>query len=176
MATRKIDILTLPLLSSDWRCSVCTLGVPYVEPAPRKEKWRSECRSCVSKKARDYQKRFPERSKKTLDKHRIPKRAFIKWLSEQPCWDCGQTYPHYCMDFDHREQSDKAFLVSYGLNYRWDKLIEEVLKCDMVCSNCHRIRTFQKGQNLYKNRHKNAKRSITAGGYRGNNHNVVFCP
>jgi hypothetical protein len=30
------------------------------------------------------------------------------------------------------------------LGWSWDKIMAEVLKCDVVCANCHRIRTHRK--------------------------------
>jgi L-lysine 2,3-aminomutase len=56
--------------------------------------------------------------------------------------DCGVSYPYYVMDFDHRDPAKKkdgvATLVKKG-NVK--RLLEEIDKCDVVCSNCHRERT-----------------------------------
>ena len=32
--------------------------------------------------------------------------------SSTPCYDCGVKYPHYVMDFDHRDSSKKRFAIS----------------------------------------------------------------
>jgi hypothetical protein len=45
------------------------------------------------------------------------------------------------MDFDHRNITDKMFTVSQRLVCSLERLIAEVDKCDLVCANCHRIRT-----------------------------------
>lgn len=60
-----------------------------------------------------------------------------------PCMDCGIKYPPYVMDFDHH--SDKSFELA-GASSRFlsiKKVIMEIKKCDVVCANCHRIRTFK---------------------------------
>lgn len=63
-------------------------------------------------------------------------------LKRAPCQDCGATYPPECMDFDHRPGTEKLFAVSAGAKrFRWSVIEAEVRKCDVVCSNCHRIRT-----------------------------------
>lgn len=59
--------------------------------------------------------------------------------------DCGISYPYYVMDFDHRNGEEKlegvAALVNSG---RRKAVFEEIEKCDLVCSNCHRERTHQR--------------------------------
>lgn len=59
--------------------------------------------------------------------------------------DCGESYPYYVMDFDHREGEHKVQIVSILANRGTLKQVrEEIAKCDVVCSNCHRIRTFKR--------------------------------
>jgi lysyl-tRNA synthetase class I len=61
--------------------------------------------------------------------------------SKTPCMDCKESYPYYVMDFDHvrgRKQANVMELVSTLSKKRID---EEISKCEIVCSNCHRIRT-----------------------------------
>lgn len=59
---------------------------------------------------------------------------------ENPCTDCKKFYPYYVMDFDHLEDKDQniSFLAATG---RIGALKKEILKCEVVCANCHRIRT-----------------------------------
>lgn len=65
--------------------------------------------------------------------------------STTPCADCGKTYPYYIMDFDHIGD-DKSFDVSRHTKHtRSIEIIkQEIAKCEVVCSNCHRARTFQR--------------------------------
>ena len=66
-----------------------------------------------------------------------------KLKAETPCADCKQTYPYYVMDFDHlpkyKKVADITLLVKAGSS---KKLMEEIKKCEIICSNCHRIRTY----------------------------------
>ena len=70
-------------------------------------------------------------------------RAYVdKLKSETPCTDCGNKYPPYVMDFDHLPQFDKVDHIAVLANGgSWKKLLDEIKKCELVCSNCHRIRT-----------------------------------
>jgi len=69
------------------------------------------------------------------------KRAFIGWLKDQPCADCSGRFPSCCMDFDHREPNRKHFVISKVTSLA--RLQDEVMGCDVVCANCHRIRTLR---------------------------------
>ncbi len=60
-----------------------------------------------------------------------------------PCKDCGLLFPPFCMDFDH-VRGAKLYHISGGVARGWsiEKLQAEIDKCDLVCANCHRIRSF----------------------------------
>lgn len=68
-------------------------------------------------------------------------RAIIRSLKDFPCVDCGIKYPYYVMDFDHKRGIKLAHLSSLAAN-SIEKILEEIAKCDLVCANCHRIRTY----------------------------------
>jgi hypothetical protein len=70
---------------------------------------------------------------------------FLRDLRCVPCADCGRSFPPYIMDFDHRDPSTKSFclLADKVLLKNRDVLLAEVAKCDVVCANCHAIRTSQ---------------------------------
>lgn len=62
--------------------------------------------------------------------------------------DCG-LHPEYSqvLEFDHRPDEDKKFNISDGMVVgTMEDLISEIAKCDIVCANCHRIRTVIKSQ------------------------------
>ena len=71
--------------------------------------------------------------------------ALLAKVKDQPCKDCGRKYPSCAMDFDHREGTIKRFCISEcAANFSIESLKREVLKCDVVCANCHRIRTWNR--------------------------------
>jgi hypothetical protein len=68
---------------------------------------------------------------------------FLRKLREVPCADCGGRFTPHQMDFDHRDPSEKKFWLCSGraaLKSR-EQLLTEAAKCDIVCANCHRVRT-----------------------------------
>jgi hypothetical protein len=69
----------------------------------------------------------------------------IKRTKDVPCQDCGVKYPSYVMDFDHIH--DKIKMINdFVRNAACNQLVEELKKCEVVCANCHRQRTYDRNQ------------------------------
>lgn len=49
------------------------------------------------------------------------------------------------MDFDHRPGEEKLFTIASASEQPRAVLMAEIAKCDIICSNCHRIRTAERG-------------------------------
>lgn len=72
-----------------------------------------------------------------------------KIKSDTPCLDCNKFYHYSIMDFDHRNGDTKINNVSaMARNYKLKTIIEEIEKCDVVCANCHRLRTYNRRKAL----------------------------
>lgn len=73
-------------------------------------------------------------------------RAFIQESKTSVvCMDCGNAYPYFIMEFDHRPDEIKLYTIS-NLNTipTMEVLLDEIAKCDIVCSNCHKFRTWER--------------------------------
>jgi len=85
---------------------------------------------------------------KTSNRRKSQRTVILKYIQEykqsRPCADCKEDYPYYMKDFDHL--GGKLFTLSKYKNYTTDLNIikEEISKCDVVCANCHRIRTYSR--------------------------------
>ena len=53
-----------------------------------------------------------QRQRAREKKASLARRALVYALKAAPCLDCGRTYPHYVMDFDHRPGELKTLSVS----------------------------------------------------------------
>jgi hypothetical protein len=62
---------------------------------------------------------------------------------ERGCADCGYRAHAEALDLDHVDSAHKVDDVSRLVSKRvaWSSLIAEIAKCDVVCANCHRVRT-----------------------------------
>lgn len=69
--------------------------------------------------------------------------ATIRAAKAKPCADCEIEYPFYVMDLDH-VRGKKLVAVGHIGPCSIEKLLAEIAKCDVVCSNCHRERTFRR--------------------------------
>lgn len=65
----------------------------------------------------------------------------INELKSKPCTDCGHAFPPECMDFDHVKGKKIIKISTHRMYHRWETLLKEIAKCELVCANCHRIRT-----------------------------------
>lgn len=80
-----------------------------------------------------------------LKKRRRAVADFITRYKNQPCQDCGGSFDPICMDFDHRPGELKLFNLAHAQQktISMEKILAEIAKCDVVCSNCHRLRTHR---------------------------------
>lgn len=145
-------------------CTSCKAPKPLSEfnkQARSPDGFNTQCKKCIS----DYRKdKYNERkaqglepttaqwqrdNKDKLNAIRAEKRREIRDYIRLgkvgiPCTDCGGTFPPTCMDWDHLDASAKEFNISGDSTrelYSYDKIDAEIKKCELVCSNCHRIRT-----------------------------------
>jgi len=64
------------------------------------------------------------------------------------CVDCGEKYPHFMLDFDHLPGYEKVNSPTYlARTYSLKRAMEEIEKCEIVCANCHKIRTWNRNIN-----------------------------
>jgi hypothetical protein len=68
----------------------------------------------------------------------------LEYFKTHPCTDCGDVDP-VVLEFDHLR--DKLMNVSWLVRgWRWDAVEAEIAKCEVVCANCHRRRTYTRQQ------------------------------
>jgi hypothetical protein len=75
------------------------------------------------------------------DSRKRLKQYVLDYLKTHPCVDCGQTNP-LVLDFDHRDPAEKDDSIARIVSDTGalPRLLAEIEKCDVRCSNCHRIR------------------------------------
>ncbi|MEK6208432.1 MAG: hypothetical protein AABM32_12420 [Chloroflexota bacterium] len=102
---------------------------------------------------------YAEHRDEEIERVRVRQTAtleFLRDLRRRPCEDCGRSFPPWVMDFDHRDPKTKSFALAAGhaLLKARDVLIAEIAKCDVVCANCHAIRTFNwiKAEDVFASR------------------------
>lgn len=118
------------------------------------------CKECAKQKFRKYYRENTEKHRKAVkkwtsnnkEKHsKITKAAkektlnFIRDLKEAtPCSDCGKRHPYYVMQFDHVRGDKVGNINIMSRKTSLDVIKEEIDKCELVCANCHSVRTHQR--------------------------------
>lgn len=66
----------------------------------------------------------------------------LKYLSNEQCAVCGEADIR-TLEFDHIDPSKKSFSISQAvkLGYSWESVLDEILKCRILCANCHKKHT-----------------------------------
>lgn len=122
-----------------------------------------KCRSCASayyilnkQRLLESHKRYRLQNIETV-RSRISRYQKVKkkehrnmvWqIKSRPCRDCGLSFHPVCMDFDHTSDNKIANVSMMVSNKEsTQNILDEISKCDIVCSNCHRLRTFNRSLN-----------------------------
>lgn len=98
----------------------------------------------TTEQRKKYKSRMSLEERRTYnrERHRQRKLALIKMMGGE-CEKCGMNLLEYpmCADFDHLNPQDKVAEVGSLTAGKIDKLLEEWEKCQLLCANCHRIKT-----------------------------------
>lgn len=116
-----------------------------------KGKRQSSCRQCTKEQVDGTRKNADGSIKRKYSypaKVKERKQANMQWFKQRKqslaCKVCGFNHPAV-LDFDHRDPTQKFMevgtMVSEG--YSIDMIEAEIAKCDVLCSNCHRIRHYE---------------------------------
>lgn len=102
------------------------------------QKFKPSCSSCENKQRRNTLINYMQEVLKELN-------------IEYKCLDCSITGPYGLLDFHHRDPSTKLFNIgqesvsTYSYSVFRSKIVEEILKCDILCPTCHRRRHILRG-------------------------------
>lgn len=120
------------------------------------------CKTCVSNRwlvwkminkelsntwHKKWRKEHPDKVRAAFKRCYLKKKAermtFLNRFKNKPCADCQGWFEPCQMDFDHRNPKLKVNSIS---KMGWDSrsltaIKTEIQKCDLVCANCHRLRT-----------------------------------
>jgi hypothetical protein len=115
------------------------------------EKGFRTCHRCKTEKpiTEFYKTRRPENGKmrwvcckKCNQEAVLRRRKQLKVLAVEymgnKCWGCGYDACSQALEFHHIDPSEKEFGIGTGDTKSWARIKEELAKCVMVCSNCHR--------------------------------------
>lgn len=107
-------------------CRVCKVEKPLLDFYRTYEHVRLICKKCENKKS--------------VSENRLRKEKAVKMMGGK-CLKCGYNKCIDALDFDHLR--DKKFNLSNMIRTNsWEAVLEELKKCQLLCANCHREKSF----------------------------------
>jgi hypothetical protein len=101
---------------------------------------QSRCKSCYN----EYNRGYYQSGERTKQLERVKNNnkqlrvQFQEWKKQQSCSCCGEDATE-CLDLHHLDPTQKegtlARINDFG---SWNRILEEIAKCIVVCANCHR--------------------------------------
>lgn len=111
-------------------------------------RYRSECKECSKRTMIPRHRRHYLANKDKVKQKNIRSKVviseFLRSCKDRPCADCGQSYPYWVMDFDHLHSKNFNLGSAPTRRLGMDRIKKEVEKCEVVCSNCHRTRSYNR--------------------------------
>jgi hypothetical protein len=108
--------------------------------ADGKQNW---CKQCNSEAKARHRKTNPERYRNLRRNYRKGRSLFINEIKQDlKCIKCGESHPA-TLDFHHNDPTTKEKSISSMKDHTKAKILEEIKKCDILCSNCHRIHHYE---------------------------------
>lgn len=136
-------------------CTICKLEKEdsnFNKNKGRKDGLNNICKPCGKARSKQYyfknqvkhKLKVKERRKQLVNNNR---KLMLDLLKESKCKDCGNK-DFRVFEFDHLR--DKKSNISEMLRSPWPDILKEIQKCEIVCANCHKLRTIKRS-NSYRN-------------------------
>lgn len=124
----------------------------YKYAAANKERYRKYARDYyhrskqnpekVAKRKEVRDEWYKHAKQRVLEQQRIKKRErklkAIEYLGGL-CYSCNQSFHPAVFEFHHRNPNEKDRDPSKLLSLKWERVTEELDKCELLCANCHRL-------------------------------------
>ena len=104
------------------------------------------CKICNRKRLREhyrrnkdyYKTKAKKRSRRVVEENKV---KICDYLESHPCIDCKEENI-IVLEFDHLRDKHKDVMRMVANSCAWERVLKEIAKCEVVCCNCHRIRTM----------------------------------
>jgi hypothetical protein len=114
-------------------CKKCGTEKPLNHFWPKKgtkDNLQRYCKECISQEAKEH---YNNNKEQYFNK----RKWFFELKKGLKCETCGFNHPA-ALDFHHIDPTQKKFAISPNRHNK-KEVLEEIKKCKVLCSNCHRI-------------------------------------
>ena len=134
------------------RCSKCHIWKDESEFTKNKSKKDGLSPLCKLCKREDNRKNYPKYKdyivKSNYKRRKKLKEEFQKFKLTLKCELCPENHPA-ALDFHHMDPSEKeGNIAQFFLNVSKKRFLEEIAKCRVLCSNCHRKLHWEENNTL----------------------------
>jgi len=125
-------------------CGTCNKEKSIGEFSLKHGKPQYNCKECHKEYRKNHyetnRQKYIDKAKRNKEEYR---KQYFEWLSTKSCVDCGVSDIRV-LEQDHLR--DKEYNVSSRIGrLTLEAMMPELDKCEIVCANCHRIRTIDRG-------------------------------
>ena len=128
-------------------CRTCKNAKPLSEYGVRNASADGKMTMCKVCDRAAQKVQYANNKKYYLDRNRIHRKRnrdrYNALKAGAPCAHCGGVFPAVCMDHDHIDPNTKKLCVAQMMGYSWKMIKDEIAKCELLCANCHRIKTYE---------------------------------
>ena len=143
-------------------CSKCHLVKPesaYFVKDKVTGRLHAQCKACYKAHRQTYYAehyaKYKEAYRQRAKLLRLQQREefrhnMLQYLSNKHCIECKESDVRV-LELDHIDPKQKQFSISQAvrLGHKWNEVLTELEKCQVLCANCHKKRTAQQF-NWYK--------------------------
>lgn len=110
--------------------------------------------SCIPCKKEYNKAHYISNKDAYLGRAKATNKEYTDWYrslkDDKECTDCKVRYPYYVLEWDHLPGTEKEMTPANAKRSYTPRteLLKELEKCELVCANCHRIRTHKRHAGL----------------------------
>lgn len=122
------------------KCGACGHVKQISEFNRRGDNLQGRCRACNKARLRKHYLENKQYYRDKHNRHRAKVFALFRdWKKDKVCSICGEDHVA-CIVLHHRNPNEKQGGISYLISrgWGWNRILDEILKCDILCANCHR--------------------------------------
>lgn len=127
------------------RCGRCRRERPLTDFHRFRDGYQPWCKACKSEYAAEY---YVRNRVKRVEYNRRQRQEAAAWYLElkkgRPCADCGGVFHPAAMQWDHPPGAEKVAHVAELYRGSRTRVLKEIAKCELVCANCHAVRTYER--------------------------------
>ena len=123
-------------------CRICNQTLPLTQfyaARGNRDKLSNRCNQCE----KEYQQVYKNQNRQHIRQRAVNKRK-ARWKLAidtlgGACSRCGGKFPPACYDLHHKNPKEKEVTLGENMLISEERFLLEVSKCELLCSNCHRI-------------------------------------